>query len=529
MRELQSAPSTIDGYLYQDFFMAAGEALLILDDDYCIVDANPAAQRLLGIDDGSGPGTPFIDLFAGYAAYGLESSLQAASARRWTDNDPVVVWARTSRQVPVELSLAPMTAGSIPNAVTAVVRDRSDAVAAEMRLLGEEQLYRTLFMRAPVALREEDFSEVGVWLDGLKARGVTDIRDYLERNPEDGIEAIFTIHTRQVNPACVDLVNAPNVESIKRGFRRDELTEEVTESFFDQFVTIFEGRTHHEAEFVGRNFQNEAFECKINWTIPTVDGRFDLGRIVVALLDVTEVRAAERRLQKLVHDKDRFIASVSHELRTPLATVMGLSEELAARWDDFDPVEAQSLIELVAAQATDLALLVDDLLLAAKLEMGDVPINEQTVDLAAEAQAALADCERLDLPERRLSLELAPTAVTGDPPRIRQILRNLIINAIRHGGESIWVETATGSAGSAVVVRDDGDGIPLEQREEIFAPYHRVGGKRDTVLGSLGLGLTISRQLARLMGGDLTYRYVDGESVFTLSLPPVAEVFGIEH
>jgi signal transduction histidine kinase len=522
MRELHTASSTTHSYLYQDFFVAAGEALLILDRDDCIVDANPAAQRLLGIDDMSGPGTAFIDLFAGYAAYGLESSLRAANARRWTDNEPVVVWARTSRQVPVELSISPMTAGSIPEAVTVVIRDRSDAVAAEMRLLGEEQLYRTLFNRAPVALREEDFSEVGIWLDGLKAQGVSDINEYLEKYPEEGIEAIFTIHTRQVNPACVTLVNAPNVEAIKSGFRRDELTPEVTRSFFDQFVTIFEGRTHHEAEFVGRNFQNEAFECKISWTIPTVDGRTDLSRIVVALLDVTEVRAAERRLQKLVHDKDRFIASVSHELRTPLATVLGLSEEVATRWDDFDPEEAQSLIGLVAAQAADLSILVEDLLLAAKLEMGDVPFRQQVVDLDNECRAAVADCERLDLPERELTEIYSKVSAIGDPGRVRQILRNLIINALRYGGDHVTIETAAAPQ-PTVVVRDDGDGIPLEQREDIFAPYHRVGGRGDTVLGSLGLGLTISRQLARLMGGDLTYQYVDGHSIFTVTFRRTTE------
>ena len=522
MRELQTASSTTDRYLYQDFFMAAGEALLILDKDDCIVDANPAAQRLLAIDDLTGPGTPFIDLFAGYAAYGLESSLRAANARRWADNEPVVVWARTSRQVPVELSMSPMTAASIPQAVTVVIRDRSDAVAAEMRLLGEEQLYRTLFNRAPVALREEDFSEVGVWIQGLKAQGVTDINRYLAEHPEEGIDAIFTIHTRQVNPACVTLVNAPNVEAIKAGFRRDELTPEVTRSFFDQFVTIFEGRSHHEAEFVGRNFQDEAFECKISWTIPTVDGRYDLSRIVVALLDITNVRAAERRLQKLVHDKDRFIASVSHELRTPLATVLGLSEEVSDRWDDFDPAEAQSLIGLVAEQAADLAILVEDLLLAAKLEMGDVPFQEQVVDLDTECRAAVADCERLDLPDGDIVEVHREVAVLGDPARIRQILRNLITNALRYGGEHVTIETVAGPH-SSVVVRDDGDGIPLEQREEIFAPYHRVGGRGDTVLGSLGLGLTISRQLARLMGGDLAYAYTDGHSVFTLYLRSAPE------
>jgi signal transduction histidine kinase len=195
---------------------------------------------------------------------------------------------------------------------------------------------------------------------------------------------------------------------------------------------------------------------------------------------------------------------------------------VSTRWDDFDPEEAQSLIGLVAAQAADLGILVEDLLLAAKLEMGDVPFHQQVVDLDGECRAAIADCERLDLPEREVKEAYCEVSALGDPGRVRQILRNLIINALRYGGDHVTIETAAAPQPS-VVVRDDGDGIPLEQREEIFAPYHRVGGRGDTVLGSLGLGLTISRQLARLMGGDLTYQYVDGHSIFTVTFRPATE------
>ena len=108
---------------------------------------------------------------------------------------------------------------------------------------------------------------------------------------------------------------------------------------------------------------------------------------------------------------------------------------------------------------------------------------------------------------------------TADVVRVRQIVRNLITNAIRYGGDHIGLHVGQGTRPFIEVI-DDGDGVPLEQREAIFDPYFQASsGSR--VLGSLGLGLSISRELARRMGGDLAYSYVGGQSIFRLDLRPV--------
>jgi signal transduction histidine kinase len=232
---------------------------------------------------------------------------------------------------------------------------------------------------------------------------------------------------------------------------------------------------------------------------------------------MTQLRATQRRLERLVADKDRFIASVSHELRTPLSAVLGLSDELANRWDRFGEEETKELIGVVAAQSSDLALLVEDLLVAANLEQGRVTIEPQIIDLAAVAETAVADCRRTypDFEVRDVSGPM--TGAQADPVRVRQIIRNLITNAIRYGGSDIKVEV--GLQGSPFLeVIDNGKGVPLEQREAIFVPYFQATGS-DRVLGSLGLGLAISRELARRMDGDLSYAYRDGESIFRLELP----------
>jgi two-component system sensor histidine kinase MtrB len=105
----------------------------------------------------------------------------------------------------------------------------------------------------------------------------------------------------------------------------------------------------------------------------------------------------------------------------------------------------------------------------------------------------------------------------ADPTRFRQIMRNLLTNASRYGGPTIWVELEDGPASVAISVCDDGDGVPDDLSKKIFEPYVSAHAKRDQPQ-ALGLGLAISRRLARLMSGDVTYGRVDGVTKFTLTL-----------
>lgn len=110
-----------------------------------------------------------------------------------------------------------------------------------------------------------------------------------------------------------------------------------------------------------------------------------------------------------------------------------------------------------------------------------------------------------------------PVRVSGDPARVRQILRNLISNALRYGGDELRVSVSSDESAGYVTVTDKGPGVPAEDQAAIFEPYQRAHNAPG-VTASMGLGLTISRQLARLMDGDVTYRRQADESIFTLTL-----------
>jgi signal transduction histidine kinase len=117
-------------------------------------------------------------------------------------------------------------------------------------------------------------------------------------------------------------------------------------------------------------------------------------------------------------------------------------------------------------------------------------------------------------------IELIGSSVSaiGDADRVRQIVRNLVSNALRYGGDTIRVEVVGGDTISRVRVCDSGPAIPEGERELIFQRYQRASNAPG-ISDSLGLGLVIARQLARLMDGDLTYEHQDGESIFELTLP----------
>jgi len=241
--------------------------------------------------------------------------------------------------------------------------------------------------------------------------------------------------------------------------------------------------------------------------------------VLAALLTILAIRLQLRsrhleELEALYVAKDGFIASVSHELRTPLTAVVGMAAELRDRTEVFDPDEVVELATIIADQSNEVSYIVEDLLVAARIDAGSLTVVLEPVGLRRQVEDALVPFRAL-LPS---GCQLIGDATAyADGGRVRQILRNLIGNAVRHGGDRITVRIQTELRGAVVIVEDDGQGLPASEWEAIFEAYHRA---RDIpgLPPSVGLGLTVSRQLARQMSGDLSYRYADGFSRFELVL-----------
>ena len=197
-----------------------------------------------------------------------------------------------------------------------------------------------------------------------------------------------------------------------------------------------------------------------------------------------------------------------------------MADELRDGWEHFNDEEIDELIALLVDQSREMQDLIEDLLVAARADIGKIPINMQEIDVAAEIEHVLIS---LDAARRRgVAAPRSEARAYADATRFRQILRNLITNAFRYGGDMVEVEVVEGADTVVVRVIDDGHGIPHEERDRVFLPYesaHAALGQP----GSVGLGLTVARRLAELMGGSLTYTYVD-HSVFELSLVKAVEI-----
>ncbi len=226
-----------------------------------------------------------------------------------------------------------------------------------------------------------------------------------------------------------------------------------------------------------------------------------------------ERKAAYERLEHLIQARDDFVASVSHELRTPLTVVVGLASELRAGAAGFSAEETTELIGLIADQANEVAHLVEDLLVIGRADIDRITVLPEPMDLTEHVRTLLEG-----MVGSRVSLTGHAPPALADPSRLRQILRNLLTNAIRYGGDEVRVELGTMGDRVRVEVCDNGEGVREAESEKIFDAYHRSHDRKGQP-ASVGLGLTVSRRLARLMGGELAYSRREGWTVFALSLP----------
>jgi signal transduction histidine kinase len=242
----------------------------------------------------------------------------------------------------------------------------------------------------------------------------------------------------------------------------------------------------------------------------------DLAYGIVALRTRERQEEAEAQLREMLRSKDRFVETIAHELRTPLAAVVGFAQVLQEEGSGLTPDDRAEMMQMLIDGGLDLTNIVDDLLVAAKAEAGTLTVARVRVDLRAQATQVLENWGQ----EAAGQIEfIGPTVHTiGDPARVRQILRNLISNALRYGGEQIQICVDSNASTGQVMVIDNGIGVPPEEQEAIFEPYRRAHNS-PSLTASMGLGLSISRQLAQLMDGDLTYRRDPGKSIFALTLP----------
>lgn len=218
--------------------------------------------------------------------------------------------------------------------------------------------------------------------------------------------------------------------------------------------------------------------------------------------------------------KDKLLASVSHEIRTPLTAIVGLSEEIVSSRSTLRGEELAEINGIIAVQSRELAELVEDLLVASRADFGNLSIKPEAIDLGEQISQVVPGLRESSSTHKTVTVSGEEIMAWADPLRVRQILRNLVTNAIKYGGDRIVVATREHMSQATVVVADNGVGVAEREAKLIFERYYR-SAQSPTQPGSVGIGLAVSRQLAEMMGGSLSYIPGDSQHRFELALPLV--------
>jgi signal transduction histidine kinase len=249
-----------------------------------------------------------------------------------------------------------------------------------------------------------------------------------------------------------------------------------------------------------------------------------LGRLVATAVQNLRAYEAERatveELRRLSSLRADFVSLVSHELRSPMAAVIGSARTLQARWRELRPEQREAFLAVIADETTRLSTLVGDVLDTSRIEAGTFGYAFSDVDLAEVVRDAVAAAQ-LGQDEVKLSPEVPATLprVRGDAARLRQLIDNLVSNAVKYSdsGTEVSVQAEAVDGHVFVRVRDSGPGIALDDQRQIFEKFGRAAGSAKP--GS-GLGLFLARSFAEAHGGSVTVDSRPGQgATFTLALP----------
>jgi signal transduction histidine kinase len=403
-----------------------------------------------------------------------------------------------------------------------------------------EQRYRLVFENSPVSLWEEDFSRVKARLDDLRNNGVTDIESYLSQHPEVIAQCVDLVTIINVNQAALTLHEASEREDLLAGLT-STFTWETFDTFREALVCLWNGETEMTKDTVVRTVTGDFRNVTVYFSVcPGYEET--LSKIIVSLTDITESkRAAEeilslnRGLEKRVADRtaeleamnkelETFAYSVSHDLRTPLRAIDGFSRMLLEDYNGRLDEDGQHYLNTIRHGAIRMGQLIDDILNFSRLSQWE--IDMAAVDIGALTREVFDELAA-GAPERNISLhigELPPAR--ADPAMIRQVLANLLGNAIKFTGQRVEAVIEAGGAAegteNAYWIRDNGAGFDMSCADRLFSVFQRLHSSQE--FEGTGIGLAIVKRIVERHGGRVWAESKVGEGTtmhFTLPAAPV--------
>jgi two-component system, OmpR family, phosphate regulon sensor histidine kinase PhoR len=297
--------------------------------------------------------------------------------------------------------------------------------------------------------------------------------------------------------------------------------------------TLLEATRHHEVEAVAGQLERQTDVIGHELRIEGVEATRFLHINALALRDARGGREGAilvfhdlTRLRRLEAVRQEFVANVSHELRTPLSLIKSAAETLLDGGKD-DSAALERFLEIIDRHANRLTLLIDDLLLLSTLDSGRLTLQLQKVPLRGIVHEVFEDFQDRAKARRVTLVNSVPSELMAraDPERLRQVLSNLVDNAIKYGrtgGRTVVGAEAWPGDGVEMRVQDDGPGVPAEAQARIFERFYRVDKARSREQGGTGLGLAIVKHVVQAHGGEVRISSEQGSgTTFFFTLPGV--------
>jgi len=412
-----------------------------------------------------------------------------------------------------------------------------DLTFAKNKITKSEEYFKALFNESPVLFWEEDFSAIHNEFQQLKKSGITDLENYLNQNPNLVSDLASKVKVLDINNACINSFGASSKKEFFNHFS-SFFTPKAIADFKNEMIQLFKGEKQFECISEHKKLNGEIIHIYLKLFVPS-GFKNTLKRVIVSMIDITEIVNYKNKLNNAllqVHKSEQlkveFIRNISHEIRTPLNGIMGFSSLLLN--PKLTIKKKQKFVEIIQDSGNQLLNIVEALLEISRLESHSeelitekVCLNKKIDNLNSIYKSRAKDKNLKLIVTKPLSDE--ESTILTDKSKLFRILSNLIENAINYTNKGfielgynpvVQTDNKLSQNNIEIYVKDSGIGIDKKNFITIFKPFSQEDKSLEKHTGGLGLGLSISKGMAKLLGGEIKLYSKKGlGSNFILQIP----------